>query len=42
MLALGVLAGSTEYEVYDGLVEAVAWVGSVLEGFDAELGPALL
>ena len=26
MLALGVLAGSPEYEVYDGLVEAFAWV----------------
>ena len=42
MLALGVLAGSPEYEVYDGLVEAVAWGGQVLEGFDGKLGPGLL
>ena len=42
VLALGVLAGSPEYEVYDCLVEAVAWPGQVLEGFDGELGPALL
>ena len=42
VLALGVLTGSPEYEVYDGLVEAVAWAGQVLEGFDGELGPALL
>ena len=37
VLALGVFAGSPEYEVYDGLVEAVAWGGQVLEGFDGEL-----
>ena len=42
VLALGVLAGSPEYEVYDGLVEAVAWGGQVPEGFDGELGPVLL
>ena len=42
VLALGVLAGSPEYEVHDGLVEAIAWSGQVLEGFDGELGPALL
>ena len=42
MLALGVLAGSPEHEVYDGLVEAVAWGGQVPEGFDGELGPVLL
>ena len=42
VLALGVLAGSQEYEVYDGLVEAVAWGGQVPEGFDGELGPVLL
>ena len=42
VLALGVLAGSPEYEVYNGLVEAVAWGGQVPEGFDGELGPALL
>ena len=42
MLALGVLAGSPEHEVYHGLVEAVAWVGQVPEGFDGELGPVLL
>ena len=42
VLALGVLAGSPEYEVYDGLVEAVAWGGQVPEGFDGELGAALL
>ena len=42
MLALGVLTGSPEYEVCDGLVEAVARGGQVPEGFDGELGPALL
>ena len=42
VLALGVFAGSPEYEVYDGLVEAVAWGGQVPEGFDGELGPVLL
>ena len=42
MLALGVLAGSPEYEVYDGLVQAVAWGGQVPEGVDGELGPFLL
>ena len=42
VVALGVLAGSPEYEVYDGLVEAVAWGGQVPEGFDGELGPVLL
>ena len=42
MLAFGVFAGSPEYEVYDGLVEAVAWGGQVPEGFDGELGPVLL
>ena len=42
VLALGVFAGSPEYEVYDGLVEAVAWGGQVPEGFDSELGPVLL
>ena len=42
VLALGVLAGSPEYEVYDGLLEAVAWGGQVPEGFDGELGPGLL
>ena len=42
VLALGVFAGSPEYEVYDGLMEAVAWGGQVPEGFDAELGPDLL
>ena len=42
LLALGVLAGSPEYKVYDCLVEAVAWGGQVLEGFDNELGPPLL
>ena len=41
VLALGVLAGSPEYEVYDGLVESVAWGGQVLKGFDGELGPPL-
>ena len=40
--ALDVLADSSEYKVYNGLVEAVAWGGQVLEGFDAELGPAPL
>ena len=34
VLALGVFAGSQAYEVYDGLVEAAAWGGQVLEGFD--------
>ena len=42
VLALGVLAGLPEYEVYDGLLEAVAWGGQVPEGFDGELGPGLL
>ena len=42
VLALGVFAGSPEYEFYDGLVEAFAWVGQVPEGFDGELGPVLL
>ena len=42
MLALGLFTGSPEYEVYDALVEAVAWGGQVPEGFDGELGPALL
>ena len=42
MLALGVFAGSPEYEVYDGLVEAAAWGGQVPEGFDGELGPVVL
>ena len=42
VLALGVRAGSPGYVVYDGLVEAVAWGGQVLEDFDGELGPALL
>ena len=42
VLALGVLAGSPEHEVYDGPVEAVAWGGQVPEGFDGELGPVLL
>ena len=42
MLAAGVLAGSPEYEVYAGLVEAVALGGQVLEGFDGELGEGLL
>ena len=42
LLALGVFAGSPEYDVYDGLVEAVAWGGQVPEGFDGELGPVLL
>ena len=42
VLALGVLAGLPEYEVYDDLVEAVAWDGHDPEGFDGELGPALL
>ena len=41
VLALGVFAGSPEYKVYDGLVEAVAWGGQVPEGFDGELGPVL-
>ena len=42
VLALGVFAGSPEYEVYDGLVEAAAWGGQVSEGFDGELGPVVL
>ena len=42
MLALGVFAGSPEYQVYNGLVEAVAWGGQVPEGFDGELGPVLI
>ena len=42
MLALGVLAGSPEYDVNDGLVEAVAWGGQVPEGLDGELGAVLL
>ena len=42
VLALSVFAGLPEYEVYDGLVEAVAWGGQVPEGFDGELGPVLL
>ena len=42
VLALGVLAGSPEHEVYDGLLEAVAWAGQVPEGFDGELRRALL
>ena len=42
MLALGVFAGSPEYEVFDGLVEAVAWGGQVPEGLDGELRPVLL
>ena len=37
VLALGVFAGSPEYEVYDGLVEAAAWGGQVPEGFDVSL-----
>ena len=41
MLALGVLARPQEHEVYDGLVEAVAWGGQVPEGFDGEFGPDL-
>ena len=42
MLALGALAGSPVYEVYDGLVETIAWGGQVSEGFDGVPGPALL
>ena len=42
VLALDVFAGSPEYEVYDALVEAIAWGGQVQEGFDGELGPVLL
>ena len=38
VLALGVFAGSPEYEV----VEAVASGGQDLEGFDGELGSVLL
>ena len=42
MLALGVFAGWSEYEVYDGLVEAVAWGCQGPESFDGELGSVLL
>ena len=42
VLALGVFAGSPEYEVYDDLVEAAAWGGQVPESFDGELGPVVL
>ena len=42
VLALGVFAGSPEYEVYDGLEESVAWGGQVPEGFDGELRPVVL
>ena len=42
MLALGVFAGSPEYEVYNCLSEAAAWGGQVPEGFDGELGPVVL
>ena len=42
VLAVGVLADLPEYDVYDGLLEAVALGGQVLEGFNVELGPALL
>ena len=42
VLALGVFAGSPEYEGHDGFVEAVAWGGQVPKGFDGELGPVLL
>ena len=42
VLAPGVFAGSPEYEVYYGLVEAAAWGGQVPESFDGELGPVLL
>ena len=42
VLALGVFAGSPEYEVYDGLVEAFAWGGQVPEGLDGDLCPVLL
>ena len=42
VLALGVLAGSPEYNVHDNLPAAVAWGGQVPEGFDVELGPVLL
>ena len=42
MLALGVFAGSPEYEVDVGLVEAAAWGGQVPEGFDGELGLVVL
>ena len=41
MLALGAFAGLPEYEVYEGLVVAVAWDGKVPEGFDGELSPVL-
>ena len=37
VLVLSVLAGSPECEVYDGLVEAVAWGGQVLEGLTVSL-----
>ena len=39
MLAFSLLAVSPEYEVHNGLVDAVAWGGQVPKGFDAELGP---
>ena len=42
VLALSILAGSPECEVYDDVVGAVAGGGQVLEGFDCELCPALL
>ena len=42
VLALGVFAGSPEYKVYDGLVEAATWGGQVQEGFDGELGSVVL
>ena len=42
VLALGVFAGSPEYEVYDGLVEAAAWSGQVQEGFEGQRGPVVL
>ena len=38
----GVLAGSPEDEVYDGLVETLPRAGQVPEGLDGELGRALL
>ena len=37
VLALGVLADSPEYKVYDGLMEAFAWGGQVLEGSTVNL-----
>ena len=42
VLALGLLAGSPEDEVYDSLVEAFAWLGWVLKGLDGEPCLALL